>query len=48
MPETTVAPNVAGEQGTPPDIGEQKNAARDLNRQGRGSRQDPAQNNAGD
>ena len=47
VPETTVAPSVAGEQGTPPAIGDQKNAARDLNRQGRGNRQDPAQNNIG-
>jgi hypothetical protein len=47
VPETTVAPSVAGEQGTPPAIGDQKNTARDLNRQGRGNRQDPAQNNIG-
>ncbi len=39
VPATTVAPSVAGEQGAPPARGGQENAARDLNRQGRGNRQ---------
>ena len=47
VPETTVAPNVAGEQGTPTAIGDQKNPARNVNKQGRDNRQGPAQNNTG-
>ena len=39
MPEATVAPNVAGELGTPSEVGEQGNTARNVNKQGRGSRQ---------
>ncbi|MGA9578507.1 MAG: DUF3300 domain-containing protein [Terrimicrobiaceae bacterium] len=39
LPETTVAPNVAGELGTPREVGEQGNPARNVNKQGRDSRQ---------
>ena len=39
VPEATVAPNVAGELGTPSQVGEQGNMARNVNKQGRGSRQ---------
>ena len=39
VPETTVAPNVTGELGTPREIGEPGNAARNVNKQGRDSRQ---------
>ena len=39
VPETTVAPNVSGELGTPREVGEQGNPARSVNKQGRDSRQ---------